>query len=293
MSDTLTTLFNTHRAHLFAIAYRMVGTVMDAEDIVQEVWLRWQSASPEELTSPKAYLSTIVTRLSIDHLRSAQVQRESYIGQWLPEPLLEATMPDVADHVALAESVSMAFLVLLESLSPLERAVFLLREVFEYDYSHIAAIVEKSEANCRQLVHRARQYLAARRPRFEPSVTQKEQLLHHFIEACTAGDVAALEGMLAADVVVYGDGGGKLPSSPRPVEGRERARRLLLGGLKQFPAGATVSLVRANGQPAIAVMAEGVPFSLTLPDIRDGQICAIYTIFNPDKLSQLSGYKLF
>ncbi len=286
-AGTLADIFNIHRSHLFAIAYRMVGTVMDAEDLVQEAYLRWQQTAPNDVDSPKAYLSTIVTRLSIDHLRSAKVQRETYVGQWLPEPLVHDETDDVVEHAALAESLSMAFLVLLEQLNPTERAVFLLREIFDYDYAEIAQIVGKREANCRQLVRRARQHIAQRRPRYEPSYAKKEELLHRFIIACTEGDVANLEGLLAADVMSRGDGGGKVPSAPKPIIGRARVTHLFLTAIKKIPPNATVNIICANGQPAIAILTEDKPFSLILPDIADGQIRAFYNIFTPDKLGQL------
>src|SRR5215208_5389379 len=184
--------FDRHRQLLFSIAYRMLGSVADAEDVMQESYLRWRRASEREVRSPKAYLSTVVTRLCLDHLRSARARRVRYVGPWLPEPLVTEPSPDASEVTALDESLSMAFLVLLESLTPTERAVFLLREVFDYDYGEISRLVGKSEANCRQIARRARQSVAARRPRFERSAEQEEHLVERFLEACASGDMEGL-----------------------------------------------------------------------------------------------------
>src|SRR5918998_406453 len=198
--------FERHRPLLFSIAYRMLGSVADAEDVVQEAYLRWQQAPEAEVLSPRSYLSAVVTRLSIDRLRSARVQREEYVGPWLPEPLVSEGTEDVADSIELDESLSMAFLVLLESLNPVERAVFLLREVFNYDYEEISSIVRKSEANCRQIARRARQSVAAHRPRFERSPEQEERLTQRFVETCMSGDMEGLLELLSEDVTLWSDG---------------------------------------------------------------------------------------
>ena len=215
------------RPLLFSIAYRMIGSVSEAEDIVQEAFLRIHRAEAEgtRIESPKAYLSAVTTRLSIDHLKSARVRREQYFGQWLPEPLLtDDAAPDAAAHAETADSLSTAFLVLLESLTPVERAVFLLREVFDYGYDEIARIVDRTEDNCRQLYVRARRHVDEGRPRFEASRKHRDELVERFFAAAERGDLAALEEMLAADVVVYGDGGGKAPSWPQPISGASASR---------------------------------------------------------------------
>ncbi|HZA27976.1 MAG TPA: RNA polymerase sigma factor SigJ, partial [Actinomycetota bacterium] len=219
------------RPLMFSIAYRMVGTASDAEDIVQEAFLRFhrESGKGTAIDSPKAYLSAVTTRLSIDHLRSARVRRERYFGTWLPEPVLTDPGADVTQHAETADSLSMAFLVLLESLTPVERAVFLLREVFDYEYEEIAAVVGKSEDNCRQIAVRARRQVEAKRPRFEASRKRREELARRFFEAVVNGDATGLLDLLSADVVVYADGGGKGPAFPRPVHGRDRVARVLLG----------------------------------------------------------------
>jgi RNA polymerase sigma-70 factor (ECF subfamily) len=219
------------RPRLFSIAYGIVGSVSEAEDIVQEAFLRFHREQGEDaaIDSPRAWLSTVTTRLAINQVRSARARRETYVGTWLPEPLLTDPAPDASQHAELADSLSMALLVLLETLSPVERAVFLLREVFEYGYDEIAAIVGKSEANCRQIALRARRQVEARKPRFETSRQQREELARRFLEAVDQGDTEGLIGMLAADVVAYADGGGKARTFPRPVHGRDRVARLLPG----------------------------------------------------------------
>jgi len=280
------------RPLLFSIAYRMVGSVSEAEDIVQEAFLRIYRAEVEgtPIESPKAYLSAVTTRLSIDHLRSARVRREQYVGEWLPEPLLtDETAPDAAAHAETADSLSMAFLVLLESLTPVERAVFLLREVFDYDYTEIAGIVERSEDNCRQLYVRARRHIDERQPRFDASRRHRDELVERFFAAAERGDLAALEEMLAADVVVYGDGGGKAPSWPQPIVGRDRVAKLIAGTLRQVrELGASYRPVHINGQPGIVFVDDedriGAVMSI---DVADGLVQTIRGITNPDKLQHL------
>src|SRR5437870_6164151 len=211
------------RPLLFSIAYRMLGSVSEAEDVIQEAFLRYHRAGKEaDIESPKSYLSAVTTRLSIDHLRSARARREAYVGPWLPEPLLTEQAQDPAEHAETADSLSLAFLVLLETLTPLQRAVFLLREVFDYGYGEIAAILGKSEDNCRQLAVRARRHVEARKPRFEASRRRREELARRFFAAAEQGDTEGLVGLLAADAVAYGDGGGRALAFPHPVHGRER-----------------------------------------------------------------------
>jgi RNA polymerase sigma-70 factor (ECF subfamily) len=280
--------FDLHRPLLFSIAYRMLGSVMDAEDIVQEAFVRWQQASEAEVRSPKAYLSAIVTRLCIDQLRSARAQREEYVGPWLPEPLPSERAPDVAHTAVLEESLSMAFLVLLESLTPTERAVFLLREVFDYDYDEISHLVGKSEANCRQIAHRAREYVAARRPRFERSPEQEERLTGSFLDACMGGDMEGLLELLAEDIVLWSDGGGKAHAALNPIHGSDRVARFFLGILGKTPPGLVVRQTRVNGQPGIiGYYADGQPQSVTTFDIAGERIRAIHILVNPEKLGNI------
>ena len=275
------------RPLLFSIAYRMVSSVGDAEDIVQEAFLRIHRAESEgqRIESPKAFLSAVVTRLSIDHLRSARVRREQYVGEWLPEPLQTEETPDAAET---ADSLSMAFLVLLESLTPVERAVFLLREVFDYGYDEIARVVERSEDNCRQLYVRARRHIDDGRPRFEASRQQRDELAQRFLAAAQQGDTQALVELLAADVVVYGDGGGKAPSW-KPVYGRDRVAKLMAGTFTQaLDLGATVQLTQLNAQPGLMfVDDEGRVAAVMSLEIADGVIQTIRGVTNPDKLSHL------
>ena len=280
------------RPLLFSIAYRMIGSVSEAEDIVQEAFLRIHRAEADgaRVESPKAYLSAVTTRLSIDHLRSARVRREQYFGQWLPEPLLtDDSAPDAAAHAETADSLSMAFLVLLESLTPVERAVFLLREVFDYGYGEIARIVDRTEDNCRQLYVRARRHVDEGRPRFEASQRQRDELVERFFAAAQRGDLAALEEMLAADVVVYGDGGGKAPSWPKPIYGRERVAKLIAGTLKQVKEfGVTFRAVHINGQPGVVFVDDKDRIGAVMSvDVADGLVQTIRGITNPDKLEHL------
>lgn len=280
------------RPLLFSIAYRMLGSVTEAEDIVQEAFLRIHRAETEGTTieSPKAYLSAVTTRLGIDHLKSARVRREQYVGQWLPEPLLtDETAPDAAAHAETADTLSTAFLVLLESLTPVERAVFLLREVFDYAYDEIARIVERSEANCRQLYVRARRNVDEGRPRFEASLEHRDELVERFFAAAERGDLAALEAMLAADVVVYGDGGGKAPSWPKPIVGRARVAKLIAGTLQQAKeVGVTLRAAHFNGQPGVMFLDEhGRIGAIMSIDVADGLVQTIHGLTNPDKLAHL------
>lgn len=280
----LSDVFDRYRPLLFSIAYRMLGSVTDAEDIVQEVFVRWQRAPEAEVRSPKAYLSAIVTRLCIDQLRSARAQREEYVGPWLPEPLPSEQASDMAETTALEESLSMAFLVLLESLNPTERAVFLLREVFDYDYDEISHLVGKSEANCRQIARRARQSVAARRPRFEHSPEQEERLTERFAEACTSGDMEGLLELLSDDITLWSDGGGKVRAALNPIRGSERVARFLLGILRKVPPGFVARRAWINGGPGIVGYVEGRPMSVVTLDVADGRIRAVHIVVNPEKL---------
>jgi RNA polymerase sigma-70 factor (ECF subfamily) len=281
------------RPLLFSIAYRMLGSVSDAEDVVQDAYLRYHRALQDGtvVDSPKAYLSAITTRLSIDLLRSARVRRETYIGQWLPEPMLtDAAAPDPAQQSADSDSLSMAFLLVLERLTPLERAVFLLHDVFGYEFAEIASIVGKSVENCRQVAVRARRHVTQHRPRFEASRQQRDQLADRFVAAFAEGDVDALVELLAADVVVTGDSGGQQPSWPRPIVGSDNVARLLAGLAAQIRQTPGVSIARAeiNGQPGAVVRDdEGNLVNVFSFDILDGAVQAIRSVIARDKLRHL------
>ncbi|MGQ0600760.1 MAG: RNA polymerase sigma-70 factor [Anaerolineales bacterium] len=279
--NTLDT-FTHYRSLLFSIAYRMLGSVAEAEDMVQETYLRWQRTLGDGVQNPKAYLASITTRLCIDHFRSARVQRETYIGPWLPEPVMEDTP---ADHAALAESLSIAFLKLLETLTPLERAVFLLREVFDYEYSEIAQMVETSEANCRQMVSRARGKVRTGRPRFKPSAEEQERLISEFMQACVTGDLKALLNLFAEDITAWSDGGGKATAARKPVYGAEQVARFMLGLMKTLPRALIPQFVTLNGQRSLVLYhPNGQPYDVMWFDLADGRIHGLYSILNPDKL---------
>jgi RNA polymerase sigma-70 factor (ECF subfamily) len=289
---TASSLYEELRPPAFAIAYRMLGSVSEAEDVVQEALLRLHHVleSGERIESPRAYVATVVTRLSIDVLRSARVRRESYVGEWLPEPLVTSEGDDPANRAELADSLSVAFLVLLESLSPEQRAAFLLHDVFDYPYEDVATIVGKSEANARQLAARARRHVAERRPRYESSQEQREELARRFFAAAGEGDLETLESLLAEDVVLHGDGGGKAPAIARALYGRTRVARALSAWAKQLRriAGLSTEPVEVNGQPgAIVRDAEGRLVAVWAVDIAEGRIQAINSVVNPEKLSHL------
>lgn len=279
--------FNQERKLLFAIAYRMTGSAVDSEDLLQEAFLRWQNASNEEITSPQAYLSTIVTRLAIDYLRSAKVRREVYIGPWLPEPLLTSEALSPFDSYEQQESISNAFLVLLETLSPVERAVFLLREVFDYEYREIGAIVNKSEANCRQLFKRARQRVTEHRARYEVTDEQQQDLVVQFATACTTGDMDGLLNLLAEDIVIYTDGGGVVQAARNPIYGPTKVARFLIGVMGKTPAHYTAAFVSLNGQPGMIAYLEGHPFTTLALDFQNGKLQNIFLVANPAKLAAL------
>jgi RNA polymerase sigma-70 factor (ECF subfamily) len=311
---TTADVYTELRPLMFAIAYRMLGRVSEAEDIVQEAFLRYHRAQsgqagtggeaegPTAIDSPKAYLSAVTTRLCIDYLRSARARREAYLGEWLPEPLLtgdpqRAGSPLFADHVGAdpgdlaeqADSLSMAFLLLLERLSPVERAVFLLRDVFGYGYGEIARIVGKSEDNCRQLALRARRHVGEGKPRFEASLRKREELAARFFAAVGHGDMDGLVTMLAADAVVYGDSGRTRPSWPRPITGRDHVGRLLVGLAQQMrQVGVVIRPAEVNGQPgALFLDPAGRLINVFALDIADGLVQTIRSVINPDKLRHL------
>jgi RNA polymerase sigma-70 factor (ECF subfamily) len=286
-------LFTELRPLVFSIGYRMLGSVAEAEDIVQETMLRAhrELQAGTELASPKAYITAVATRLAIDQLRSARVQRETYVGPWLPEPLLTDTSPgaDVAATAELSDSLSMAFLLVLERLTPVERAVFLLREAFDYGYDEIAPVVGKSEDNCRQIAVRARRHVDAERPRFEPSAAARDELAARFFAAAQEGELAGLEELLAADATLTGDGGGKAHAFPAPLVGRERVARALHAIFRQGARlGATAAPAHVNGQPGIVARdAGGAIVSVLTLEIAGGVVTAIRSVVNPDKLGHL------
>jgi RNA polymerase sigma-70 factor (ECF subfamily) len=282
------TTFNEHRSLLFSIAYRMVGSVADAEDVLQDAFIRWQQTPHDAIRSPRAFLVTIVSRLCINHLQTARVQREEYVGQWLPEPVVTDPASDPASALAADESLSMAFLVLLERLTPIERAVFLLREVFDYDYADIAESLRRSEANCRQILRRAKEHVHAARPRFTPSARQQSDLLPKFVQATTRGDLDGLLSLLASDVVLHTDGGGKARALPNLIHGATSVARAILGGIRKFaPQSHVIRQVEINGEPGFVTYNNGQPASALVLHSGGDLIQAIYVITNPAKLSHL------
>ena len=280
--------FDQYRSLLFSIAYRMLGSVADAEDMLQETYIRWQQAGDDTIRSPRAFLVTIISRLCINHLQSARVQREEYVGQWLPEPIVTDLASDPLGIVKLDESLSIAFLILLERLTPMERAVFLLREVFEYDYSEISTVLDQSEANCRQILRRARQHVNAMRPRFEASTKKQNDLLQRFLEAVGTGDMEGLLALLSGDVVLHSDGGGKGVAVPNLIRGAENVARGILGGFRKLlPTALVRQVARINGKPGVVGYLDGKPHSVVTLDAVDGRIRTIYILTNPEKLAHL------
>ena len=275
--------FVAHRNLLFTVAYELLGSAQDAEDVLQETWLRWASEERDDVRDPRAYLVRIVSRLSLNRLRTLARQRETYVGPWLPEPLL--TTPDVADDVELADSVSTAMLLVLETLSPVERAVFCLREVFGLEYAEIAAAVDKSEDAVRQVAHRARSHVAARRPRQEVTRSQQTAVVERFLAAAQTGDLQSLLDVLSPDVVLVTDGGGHKKAALRPILGRDKALRFLMG-VSQGPLAARV--VTVNGGVGVIIQdADGVDDTLVTMLIEDGLVAGLYALRNPEKLARL------
>jgi RNA polymerase sigma-70 factor, ECF subfamily len=281
----------TYRPLAFAIAYRMLGSVAEAEDIVQEAFLRLHQARQAGVVvdSPKAYLATLATRIAIDHLRSARVRRESYLGTWLPEPVIGRGKLSVDQQVQRAESVSMAFMLILEALSPVERAVFLLREAFDYSYEEIGEVVQKTEENCRQIFARAKRHIDAGKRRFEPSPAKRAEIAQRFFAACQKGELSGLVELLAADAAFYGDGGGKVAAFTRPVVGADRVSRLLAGVFAKFGrGGARIEGVEVNGQPGAKLLdRSGRVFTVWALDIADDKVQCVRSVANPDKLRHL------
>jgi RNA polymerase sigma-70 factor, ECF subfamily len=281
--------FDQYRGLLFSVAYRMLGTVADAEDMLQETFIRWQQVADDEIRSPRAFLVTVITRLCINHLQSAQVQREEYVGEWLPEPLVTDPQSDPLGVLKVDESISMAFLLLLERLTPMERAVFLLREVFDYEYAEIAKILGQSEANCRQILGRARQHVGEMRRRFDASAREHSDLLKRFLQAVRKGELKGLIDLLSSDVVLHSDGGGKAIALPNLIHGAENVASMILDRMNTVvPKNLVTRLVEINGAPGFVSYLHGQPFSAFTLEGDDARIKAIYVVTNPQKLSRLS-----
>lgn len=282
--------FEANRRLMFSIAYRMLGSAMEAEDIVQEAYLRYRTVSPESIQSHKAFLTTMVTRLSINALQSSRAQRETYIGPWLPEPILtdEDAARSPAYQASLDDSISMAFLVLLESLTPVERAVFLLREVFDYEYAEIAEIVNREEVACRQLFSRAKKRITEHRPRFKPTAAEHRALLDRFLRAVGDGDLDELVQVLADDVTMWTDGGGKARgAATRSLQGSGAVAQFVLGSIRLVDSKLQADIETVNGEPTIIVRVEGQPLVVISIGMKAGQIHEIWIVGNPDKLKHV------
>jgi RNA polymerase sigma-70 factor (TIGR02957 family) len=277
--------FVRHRSLLFTVAYEMLGSAADAEDVVQEAWLKWNGVDQAEVRDPRAFLVRVVTRTALDRLRTLARRREEYVGPWLPEPLL--TSPDVAEDVELADSLSMAMLLVLETLTPTERAVFVLREVFDLGYDELAEAVGKTPAAVRQIAHRARARVAERRPRGVASPAETRGALEAFQRAIETGDLQGLVDLLAPDVVALGDGGGVKQAMPRPVVGADKVARLITAGLATVVDRMSAELVQVNGWPALLLRLDGEIDSVLSVRVVEGLISGVYTVRNPEKLSRI------
>ncbi|MGP4006754.1 RNA polymerase sigma factor SigJ [Streptomyces sp. 4N124] len=293
-TDIETDVFEEHRPVLLGVAYRMLGRVADAEDVVQEAWLRWSGADRSEVREPRGYLVRITTRLAIDRLRQVKARGETYVGPWLPEPYVTdfgETVPDAADRAVLADSVSLAVLVVLESLSPLERAVFVLREAFGYPYADIAAMLDRSESAVRQLGGRARKHVEERRPRYDVDPAQRRDLTERFLAASMEGDIEGLMSLLAPDVRLVGDSGGKAKAPVRVLETADKVGRFIAGAAGKGGGVPDLSFrfLEVNGGPAVLLMSGDKPDSVLQLEILDGRIQSVYIIRNPDKLRSLAG----
>jgi RNA polymerase sigma-70 factor (TIGR02957 family) len=284
--DRATETFVAHRNLLFTVAYEMLGSAADAEDVLQETWLRWVKVDLEQVRAQRAYLVRITTRQALNRLRTMSRRKESYVGPWLPEPLL--TAPDVAQDVELAESVSMAVMLVLETLSPTERAVFVLREVFDVGYDEIAAAVDKTPAAVRQIAHRARRHVDARRPREVVSQSETRAALESFARALEGGDLQSLLDVLAPEVVYMGDGGGVKHAALRPIVGADKVARLLVGGLGKSTIPITFGPTAVNGSPALALHLDGELDGIMAARVEAGRITGLYVVRNPEKLSHIA-----
>ncbi|MEU2897269.1 RNA polymerase sigma-70 factor [Streptomyces sp. NPDC088106] len=291
-ADSVTDVFEEHRPLLLGVAYRMLGRVADAEDVVQDAWLRWSGDDRSAVREPRGYLVRVTTRLAIDRLRQIKARRETYVGPWLPEPYATHfgdTVPDTAERAVLADSVSLAVLVVMESLSPLERAVFVLREAFGYPYADIAAMLDRGEPAVRRLAGRARGHIEERRPRYEVDPVRRRDLTERFLAAAAGGDLAGLMELLAPDVRLVGDSGGKSRAPLRVLEGADHVGRFLLGVAVKGVGDMTVRFLELNGGPAVLVLSGGRPDSVFQLDVADGRVQAVYIVRNPDKLRSLPG----
>ncbi|MFE7514453.1 RNA polymerase sigma-70 factor [Streptomyces sp. NPDC057540] len=289
-TDTLTELFEAHRPMLLGVAYRMLGRTADAEDVVQEAWLRWTAADRAAVREPRAFLVRITTRLALDRLRQAQARREAYVGPWLPEPLVTdfgPAAPDTAERALLADSVSLAVLVVLESLSPLERAVFVLREAFGFPFGEIATALDRSEAAVRQLAGRARRHVDEGRPRYDVDPAERRHLTERFLSAAAGGDLGELLALLAPDVRLVGDSGGKSKAPLRIIESADKVGRFLAAVAQGGDALHEVRFLELNGAPAVLVLADGKPDSVFQVETRGGLVRCVYIMRNPDKLRGL------
>jgi RNA polymerase sigma-70 factor (ECF subfamily) len=290
-TDTVTDVFEEHRPVLTGVAYRMLGRIADAEDVVQEAWLRWSAQERDDVREPRGYLVRTTTRLAIDRLRHVQSRRESYVGPWLPEPIATdfgPSVPDTAERAVLADSVSLAVLVVLESLSPLERAVFVLREAFGFPYAEIAATLDKSEAAVRQLAGRARKHVDERRHRYDVDPAECRDLTERFLSAAAGGDLAGLLSLLAPDVRLVGDSGGKSKAPLRVIQSADKVGRFLVAVAQEPIPDVEVRLVELNGAPALIVLSGGKPDTVLQVEVLDGRIQCVYIIRNPDKLAALA-----
>ncbi|MBZ6141742.1 RNA polymerase sigma-70 factor [Streptomyces olivaceus] len=290
-TDIAADVFEEHRPVLLGVAYRMLGRLADAEDVVQEAWLRWSGADRSAVREPRGYLVRVTTRLAVDRLRQIKSRGETYAGPWLPEPCVTHfgnAGPDTAEQAVLADSVSLAVLVVLESLSPLERAVFVLREAFGYPYAEIAAMLERGEPAVRQLAGRARRHVDERRPRYDVDPAQRRDLTERFLAAAAGGDLAALLELLAPDVRLVGDSGGKSRAPLRELEGSDKVARFLQGAARKSVPDLTHRLLEINGGPALLVLSGGTPDSVFQLDVSGGRVQAVYIIRNPDKLRSLA-----
>jgi RNA polymerase sigma-70 factor, ECF subfamily len=280
--------FEQHRQLLFSVAYRMLGSVADAEDALQDAFIRWRNASDLEIRSPKAFLVTIVSRLCLTHLQSARVQRQAYVGEWLPEPLVTEPGSDASEILQADESVSMALLLLLERLTPEERAVFLLHEVFDYTHAEIGAALNLTETNCRQLLHRAQEHVRLARPRFKTPTREHLELLERFQQAATTGDVGRLVDLLSGDAVMHTDGGGKAPALALPLRGADKVARAAVHGVRRLLAlKPSQRMALINGVPGFVSYVDGRPFSVFTIETMNGRIRSIYLVTNPEKLAHL------
>jgi RNA polymerase sigma-70 factor (ECF subfamily) len=287
MSTSRLDEFEKHRVYLRGLAYRMTGSLADAEDLLQEAYLRYQNGDVGEVNNPRAYLSTLVTRLCLDQLKSARVRRETYVGPWLPEPVLDLAGV-TSDETELAHDVSFALLMALERLSPLERAAFLLHDVFGVDYEGVAEAMGKSSAACRKLAERARAHVRESRPRYRPSAEESTRVMQAFFTAVQSGDATALGAVLTEDAVLYSDGGGKVPAALKPVFGRDKVTRFFIGLARRMPASWKLHFAEINGLVGVVIEENDAPIQTTAFEFSNGAIRAIYTVRNPDKLKSIS-----